>query len=97
MVMVSYLFHYGTLLQNTICYITKCDSYFITNCQKVYYKMCQVFLQNATVLLQNATVKTKCVDFITNCDDYHDSYGIYYKIRRYNNLKSKSQTRLISK
>ena len=57
----------------------------------VYYKMRQIFLQNAaaillqnasgfllqneTVLLQNATVISSCDNFITKC-------GSYYKMRR---------------
>ena len=38
--------------------ITKCDSYFITKCDKCYYKVRQV-LQSVTVLLQSATAITK--------------------------------------
>ena len=37
--------------------ITKCDSYFITNCD--------------TVLLQSAPGITKCDEIITKCDDYY--------------------------
>ena len=42
--------------------ITKCDSYFITKCDKCYYKMRQVS-QSVTVLLQSATGITKCDDY----------------------------------
>ena len=42
--------------------ITKCDSYFITKCDKCYYKVRQV-LQSVTILLQSATGITKCVDY----------------------------------
>ena len=42
--------------------ITKCDSYFITKCDKCYYKVRQV-LQSVTVLLQSATDITKCDDY----------------------------------
>ena len=42
--------------------ITKCDSYFVTNCDKCYYKGRQV-LQSVTILLQSATGITKCVDY----------------------------------
>ena len=49
-------------------FITKCDSFFITKCDKCYYKVRQV-LQSVTILLQSATV-------ITKCDDY-------YKVRQY--------------
>ena len=48
--------------------ITNCDSFFITNCDTVYYKLWQV-LQSAMDLLQIATG-------ITKCDDY-------YKLRQY--------------
>ena len=63
--MVSYLFHYNTLLQNATDVITKCDSYFITK-----YAISGFSLENATVitnaliLLQNATFFTKCVSAI---------------------------------
>ena len=63
--MVSYLFHYNTLLQNAADVITKCDSYFITK-----YAISGFLLENATVitnaliLLQNATFFTKCVSAI---------------------------------
>ena len=42
---VLYLIHYDTLLQNATEIVVKCDSYFITKCDKI--------------LLQNATVITK--------------------------------------
>ena len=42
--------------------VTKCDSYFITKCDKFYYKVRQV-LQSVTVLLQSATGITKCDDY----------------------------------
>ena len=42
--------------------ITKRDSYFITKCDKCYYKVRQV-LQSVTILLQSATGITKCVDY----------------------------------
>ena len=48
--------------------ITKGDSFFITKCDKCYYKVRQV-LQSVTILLQSATG-------ITKCDDY-------YKVRQY--------------
>ena len=51
MVIVSYLAHYDTLLQNATDIITKCDSYFITKRDKS-------LLQNASgFLLQIATVQ----------------------------------------
>ena len=48
--------------------VTNCDSFFITKCDTVYYKLRQV-LQSAMDLLQIATG-------ITKCDDY-------YKLRQY--------------
>ena len=67
--MVSYLVHCDTLLQNATDIIIKCDSYYITQCDKS-------LLQNPSAfLLQNATVLTKRDNFITKCDSY-------YKIRR---------------
>ena len=70
-VTVSNLIHYDSLLQNATAVTTKCDSYLFTKCNKVYWKMRQVFsykmrqfyykmqqlLQVATNLLQIATVK----------------------------------------
>ena len=44
--------------------ITNCDSFFITKCDTVYYKLRQV-LQSAMNLLQTATG-------ITKCDDYYE-------------------------
>ena len=75
-VTVSYLIHYDTLLQNATDIITKCDSYFITKCDRGLLQSASGFLlQNATVLLQNAMVITYCDDYITKCDSY-------YKMRR---------------
>ena len=75
-VMVSYLIHYGSLLQNATDIITKCDSYFITKCDRSLFQNAAGFLlQNATVLFQNATVITDCHYFITTCNSC-------YKTRR---------------
>ena len=49
---------------------TNGDSFFITKCDTVYYKLRQV-LQSAMNLLQIATGVTKCDEFITNCDRYY--------------------------
>ena len=43
-------------------FITNCEAYFITKCDKCYYKVRQV-LQSATVLLQSAIGITKCDDY----------------------------------
>ena len=53
--------------------ITNCDSFFITKCDTVYYKLQQV-LQSAMDLLQIVTG-------ITKCDDY-------YKLRQYKESNS---------
>ena len=53
MVMISYLVHYITLLQNPTDVITKCDKSLLQN-------VSAFLLQKATVLLQNVTVITKC-------------------------------------
>ena len=51
-VAVSYLVHYNTLLQHTTDTITKCDSYFITTCDKILLQEAlDILLQNVTVLL----------------------------------------------
>ena len=42
----------SNLLQSATSVITKCDSFFITKCDKCYYKVRQV--------LQSATIITKC-------------------------------------
>ena len=66
-VTVSYMIRYNSLLQIMTDIITKCDSYFITKCDRSW-------LQNATFLLQNATVIRKCGDFIIK-------YHTYYKMQ----------------
>ena len=74
---------YENLLQNATDIITKCNSYFITKCDRsllqnasgFFITECNSFikkyelLQNVTILLQNGTVITKS-DF-------------YYKLRQY--------------
>ena len=66
---VLYLIHYDTLLQNATDIITKCNSYFITKCDRSLPQNAPAFLlQNVTVLLQNVTVTTNCDDFITKCN-----------------------------
>ena len=75
-VTVPYLIRYDSLLQNATDIITKCDSYFITKCNRSLLQNPSDFLlQNAAFLLQNVTVIKNCDDFITKCD-------IYYKMRR---------------
>ena len=62
-VAVSYLIHYNSLLQIVTDNIAKCESYFITKCDRsllqnasrFYHKMRQL-LQIETILLQNAKV-----------------------------------------
>ena len=49
--------HRQHVLLQSATIITKCDSFFITKCDKCYYKMRQVF-QSVTILLQSSTVQT---------------------------------------
>ena len=71
MILVSYLVHFDTLLENATDVITKCDSYFITKCDQSFLQNASGFLlQNATVLLQKVTVITKCNNFITKRYSY---------------------------
>ena len=72
-VTVSYLICYNNLLQNAADFISKCDIYFITKCDRsllqnasvFYYKMRQFYykmrqlLRIATTLLQNTKVIRK--------------------------------------
>ena len=62
---VSYLILYDSLLQNATDINTKCNSYFITKCNRSLLETASGFL------LQNATVITNCDDFITKCDSYY--------------------------
>ena len=56
-IVVSYIVHYDTLLQNATDIFTKCDSYIITKCNKSLLQNLSGFLsQSATVLLQNVTI-----------------------------------------
>ena len=66
---VSYLIIYDGLLQNATDIITKCDSYFITKCDR------SLLPHVSILLLQNATAITECDDFVTRCDSC-------YKMRR---------------
>ena len=71
MIVVLYLVHNDTLLQNVTDIVIHCDSYFIIECSKsLLQNESGFFVQNATILLQNVTVITKC--------------DAYYKMRRYN-------------
>ena len=67
MVVAMYLIYYNTLLQN-VRDITKCNSYFITKCDKSSSQnVSRSLLQNAAVFLQNATVITKCNIYYNTC------------------------------
>ena len=57
------------MIQNATDVITKCDSNFITKCEKS-------LLQNASDFLI-----TKCNSFITNCDSYYKMRGFCNKMR----------------
>ena len=62
MVVVSYLVHYDTLLQNVTDIAIKCDGFVITKFEKSLLQNASFFLlQNTIVLLQNVTFITKCV------------------------------------
>ena len=70
---VSYLIRYDILLQNATDIITKCDSYFVTKCDRsLSQNAIGYLLQNATILLENTAVITK--------------YDVYYKLRQYNDF-----------
>ena len=59
-------------MQNATDIITKCDSYFITKCNRSLLETASGFLlQNARVLSQNVTVITNCDNFITKCNSYY--------------------------
>ena len=71
MVVVSYLDHYDTFLENETDIITKCDSYFIIECKKR-------LLQNVSgISLQNTTVVTKCDAYLKNAS-IHGSYRFVF-------------------
>ena len=69
MIVVSYLVHYDTLLQNATDLLQNATAILIQNVTKVYYKMRQVFYYKIRQLLQNATT------LLLKCDSY-------YKMRR---------------
>ena len=56
MAAVSYLVHYDTLLQSATDIVTKCDSYFITKCDKD-------LLQNALAFFYYFFITMNCEDF----------------------------------
>ena len=68
MVLILYLVHYDTLLQNAITIL-------LQKATKAYYKMKQL-LQNALILLQNVT-------FITNCDVYYKMRRYPHALKTY--------------
>ena len=76
-VTVSYLIRYNSLLQNMTDVITKCDSCFITKCDRNLLPSASGFLlKNTAVLLQNGTIWLQNATVITKCD-------VYYKLRLY--------------
>ena len=68
-VKVSYLVHYGTLLQSATAILSQ------NTIKSLLQNGLGFLLQNVTVSLQIATVITKCVNFITKCNRF-------YKIQR---------------
>ena len=64
------MINYDNLLQNATDIFTKCDSYFVTKCDRnILQNALGCLLQNAKVLLPNATVTSKC--------------NVYYKLWQY--------------
>ena len=55
--------------QNATNIIGKCDSYFVIKCDKLYYKVVQLFCYKKWKLLENAAVITKC--------DVYDKMDMY--------------------
>ena len=86
MVVLSYLVYYNTLLQNATDIITKCNSFFITKCDKSLLKKCvRFFIIKCDKNLLEKHVRffiTKCDSFMTNCDSYYKMHRIYYKMRQ---------------
>ena len=82
-VMVSYLVHHDTLLQNVTDNTTKCDSCFITKCDKsLLQNVAGFLLRNATVLLQNTAVLQNTSILLLNATVI-TKCNVYYKMRRY--------------
>ena len=74
--MLRFYICYNSILQNATDIIPKCDSYFVTKCDRSLLQNSSSFLLlNATVFLQNATV-------ITNYDNFITKYDSYYKMPR---------------
>ena len=85
-VVVSYIVHYNTLLQNATDIITKCNSFFITKCDKSLLKK---YVRFFIIKFDNSLLKkhvrffiTKWDSFMTNCDSYYKMHRIYYKMRQ---------------
>ena len=93
MVLISYLVHYDTLLQNETFIVSKCVTYFIKNWDKTLLQNRSDFLlQNAIVLLQYVqyvTVIIKYINFITKCDSLQIVTFKYIRIRITANWKNK--------
>ena len=68
LIVVSYLLHDETVLQNSTNIITKCDSYFITKCDKHLLQYTSGFFTS------------KCNSFIVKCDRYYKMQRFRYKI-----------------
>ena len=67
-VAVPYLIHCDSLLKNAIDIVTKCDSYFITKCDRSLSQNVSGFLlQIATVYYKMRQI-LQIVTFVTNCD-----------------------------
>ena len=76
--MFSYLVHYDTLLQNGTDFIIKCNTHFITKCDKslkfinfitkydVYYKMCRCRHKQNSVLYVQFFLRSKEKSVLNN-------------------------------
>ena len=100
-VAVPYLIHCDSLLKNAIDIVTKCDSYFITKCDRSLSQNVSGFLlQIATVLLQNATNITNCdVCYkLWQCNKLYNTFLIsssVFMINRFQKLKLQLNSKTI--
>ena len=69
--------------------ITKCDSFFITKCDKCYYKVRQVLqsvtilLQSVTILLQSLTISLQSLTNLLQSATGTKKCNDYYKVQQY--------------
>ena len=64
---------FWNLLRTAIPLLRSASAFGITNPDKVYYELRQLFLlRTTTILLRTSTSITNCDNFITNCDKYYE-------------------------